>query len=157
MIRRMKAVMRMFAQRRDQRLLDRFFARYQGRTLIVHQGLTLDWLEELLKLGGGGGHFRIDIRQPPGRHSPVSWLAHRFILPLDLPLPVLCDVGPTTIAIRHLRSADRLCHPADIAWILEDMRVRARVHARLSRHSHRLTADMGLAACDNTYEMDLGG
>ncbi len=149
--------MRMFARRRDARLLDQFFARYQGRTLIVHQGLALDWLEELLKLGGGGGHFRIDTRKPPGRHSPVSWLAHRFILPLDLPLPVLCDVGPTTIAIRHLHSAGRPCHPADIAWILEDMRVRARVHATLSRHSHELVADLGLPVADNAYEMDLGG
>lgn len=149
--------MRILAKRRDARLLDRFFARYQGRTLIVHQGLTLDWLEELLKLGGGGGHFRIDTRKPPARHSPVSWLAQRFILPLDLPLPVLCDVGPTTIAIRHLQSAGRLCHPADIAWILEDMRLRVRVHAMLSRHPGGLSTDRGLAVCDNAYEMDLGG
>ncbi len=149
--------MRMYAARRDARLLDRFFARYQGRTLIVHQGLALDWLEELLKLGGGGGHFRIDARQPPGRHSPVSWLAHRFILPLDLPLPVLCDVGPATIAIRHLRVAGRPCHPADLAWILEDMRVRARVHATLSRRAQELVTDLGLPVGDNAYEMDLGG
>ncbi|WP_297396032.1 hypothetical protein [Acidiferrobacter sp.] len=153
----MKALTRMFADRRDARLLDRFFARYQGRTLIVHQGLTLDWLEELLKLGGGGGHFRIDTRKPENRDSPVLWLAHHFILPLNLPLPVLCDVGPATIAIRHLHCAGRLCHPADIAWILEDMRVRARVHAALSRDSHRLVTRLGLAVGDNTYEMDLGG
>ena len=87
----------------------------------------------------------------------MSWLAHRFILPLNLPLPILCDVGPATITVRHLHSAGRLCHPADIAWILEDMRVRARVHATLSRHAHRLTAARGLAVGDNAYEMDLGG
>ncbi len=149
--------MRMYARRRDGRLLDRFFTRYQGRTLIVHQGLTLDWLEELLKLGGGGGHFRIDARQGLDRRSPVSWIAHRFILPLPLPLPVLCDVGPAIITIRHLQSAGRLCHPADIGWILNDMRTRDRVHATLSRRSHELCAQMGLALSDNAYDTDLGG
>ena len=148
--------MRILEDRRDHRRLDRFFARYRGRTLIVHQGLAIDWLEELLKLGGGAGHFRIDVRRAMDPRSPVSWVAHRFILPLDLPLPVLCDVGPAAIAVRHLRTAGRLCHPADIAWILDDMRERSRVHALLSRGTQRLAQQWGLAVDDNAYEIDLG-
>lgn len=148
--------MRVIAGRRDRRRLDWFFSRYRHRTLIVHQGLALDWLEELLKLGGGAGHFRFDARKPLDTKSPVSWLVHRHILPLDLPLPVLCDIGPDRIAVRHLLTKGRLGHPADIAWILDDMRGKSRVHATLIRETGGLTARPGLACDDNAYELDFG-
>ncbi len=148
--------MRALAARRDGRRLDRFFNRYRGRTLLVHRGLALDWLEELLKLGGGAGHFRFDARKPLDTKSPVSWVVHRHILPLDLPLPVLCDIGPDTVAVRHLLAKGRLGHPADIAWILDDMRGRRRVHATLARQPEGLAARPGLPIDDNAYEIDFG-
>jgi hypothetical protein len=99
-----------------------FFQRYRARTLIVHTGLTIDWLEELLKQGGGGGHFRIDARLTPARTpTPVEWVVHGFILPLGLPLPLIARVSDDSIGIRHLVRHGAVCHPTDIAWILEDM------------------------------------
>lgn len=152
----MTGIFRTLARRRDQKRLDRFFARYTRRILIVHQGLTLDWLEELLKIGGGGGYFRIDARQPLDEQSPVSWLTHRFILPLNIPLPLLCDVGTDRLTVRHLRSRGYLCHPADIGWILDDMRNKARFHATLHREPAQLISQHGLAVEDNAYEIDFG-
>lgn len=150
----MTGIFRALARRRDQKRLDRFFARYARRVLIVHQGLGLDWIEELLKIGGGGGYFRIDARQPLDEHSPVSWLTHRFLLPLNVPLPLLCDVGTDHLTVRHLQSRGRLCHPADIGWILDDMRKRTRFHATLRREASQLISQHGLAVEDNAYEID---
>ncbi|MHB1670578.1 MAG: hypothetical protein ACYCVM_00740 [Acidiferrobacter sp.] len=152
----MKVFMRAIATRRDHRRLDWFFGRYRGRTLIIHQGLTVDWLEELLKLGGGGRHFRFDARTPLDAKNAVSWVVHRYIVPLELPLPVLCDVGCDTITVRHLLTRGRLGHPADIAWILDDMRDKSRVHATLTREAHRLATRPGLPTADNAYEVDFG-
>ncbi len=148
--------MRAITVRRDRRRLDWFFSRYRGRTLIVHQGLALDWLEELLKLGGGGRHFRFDARKPLDTKNAASWVVHRYILPLELPLPVLCDVGGDTVAVRHLLTRGRLGHPADIAWILDDMRNKSRVHATLIREARHLATRPGLPVADNTYEIDFG-
>lgn len=153
----MASVLRALAARRDQKTLERFFARFSGRTLIVHKGLTLDWLEELLKLGGGAGHFRIDARQPPDRKSPVLWVTHRFILPLELPLPLLCDVGAEEITVRHLLSRGRLGHPADVAWILDDMRGKSRRHGLLVKTGAQLVAHRELPVEDNAFDWDVGG
>jgi len=149
-------IFRALMHRRDRKRLRRFFARYAGRTLIVHQGLAIDWLEELLKLGGGAGHFRIDARHPLDGKSPVLWVTHRFILPLHLPLPVLCDIGKDAIQIRHLMSRGHLCHPADIGWILDDVRYKSRRHAVLTSASWRLIARYELPVSDNAYELDFG-
>lgn len=153
----MASVLRALAIRRDQKTLERFFARFAGRTLIIHKGLTMDWLEELLKLGGAAGHFRIDARQAPERKSPVLWVTHRFILPLELPLPLLCDIRDDHIAVRHLRSRGRLGHPADVAWILDDMRQKSRRHALLVKTGAQLTAHHELPVDDNAFEWDFGG
>ena len=112
--------------------------------------------EELLKLGGGGGHFRIDARQALDTRSPVSWIMHRFILPLAVPRPLLCAIEGDVIAIRHLLTrGGRTCHPADIAWILSDMRTRGRCHATLKRRATGLEACAGISCDDNAYEIDL--
>ncbi len=145
---------RALALHRDRRRLDRFFARYRGRTLIVHQGLGLDWLEELLKLGGAAGHFRIDARCTDTDASPVLWVTHRFLLPLALPLPLLCAVADDTIAVRHLTVRGRPCHPADVGWILEDMCAKSRCHARLRRSEAALSVQRELAPEDNGYELN---
>lgn len=150
----MISVLRALAARRDQKTLRQFFARYAGRTLIIHKGLTMDWLEELLKLGGAAGHFRIDARQAADRKSPVLWITHHFILPLELPLPLLCDVGKDCIAVRHLRSQGRLGHPAEIGWILDDMRHKSRRHALLVETRGRLVAQRELPPDDNAFEWD---
>lgn len=134
---------------------DRFFARYTGRTLIVHAGLSVQWMEELLKVGGGGGHFRFDTRQPPDhKPTPVEWVVHEFILPLHLPLPLLMQVGLNDIAVRHLTDRGYTRHPADIAWLLEDMKSerdggRGRVHARLRSGAAGFIVERGIPPEDN--------
>jgi len=147
----------LFTRRRDRKRLDRFFTRYAHRALIIHGGLTLDWLDELLKVGGGGGYFRIDARPSADPQSPVSWLTHRFILPLKLPLPLICDVKEHHIAIRHLHTRRGICHPADIAWILDDIRHKSRAHAILHRETGALLCEKGMPPEDNDYEMDFTG
>src|SRR5690554_4437179 len=47
--------------------IERFFERFGRRTVIVHRGFDPEWLEQLLKLPGGAGHFRVDARRAPGR------------------------------------------------------------------------------------------
>lgn len=142
-------------RRRDRKRLERFFTCYAGRTLIVHQGLGIDWLEELLRSAGAAAHFRIDTRPLPGPETPVSWVATHFIASLNLPLPVLCDVGSETIQIRHLRSRTHLCHPAEIAFILDDMRRQKRRHVLLVNTHDSLITHRELPLDDNGFELDL--
>ncbi len=153
----MRALLRFLRGRSDAWPLDAFFGRFANRTLILHDGLTLEWLTELLKVGGGGGHFRLNIRQPSGPHpTPIEWVVHHDILPLQLPLPLVCAVGTDRIDIRHLRVRGRVCHPADIAWILDDMRTRGRRHATLQRKDGTLHPSCDLPVDDNAYEIDCG-
>ena len=51
-------------------------------------------------------------------------------------------------------SQGRLCHPADIGWILDDMRHKSRRHALLSDASWELNARHELATDDNACEID---
>ncbi|MFO7955305.1 hypothetical protein [Thioalkalivibrio sp.] len=129
--------------------MERFRGRYTGRSLIVHQGFTGDWLEELLKQPGGGGHFRIDSRALPRRRpSPVEWLLQTHILPLELPQPLFLDVREDAILIRHLKRGEHTVHPSEIAWFLEELDTRH--HARLVfAEDGGLNVHTGLPVDDN--------
>lgn len=144
--------------RRRSRETDRaqkFLQRYTGRTLIVHAGLSIAWLEELLREGGGGAHFRVDVRLIDGpATTPVEWLARVYLSKLDLPLPLLLDVASDSIKVRHLQRGGRLCLATDVAWILEDMRTRNRVHATLLITNEGLKTITGMAVDDNRYAID---
>jgi len=110
----------------------RFLDRYTGRSLIVHQGFSGDWLEELLKQPGGGGHFRIDSRRLPRRRpTPVEWLVQTHILPLELPQPLFLDVREDAVLVRHLTRGGTPVHPSEIAWFLEELDQRHHVRLRL--------------------------
>lgn len=142
-------------RRRAERLAHEFFRKFAGRTLIVHAGLGVSWIEELLKLGGGGAHFRIDTRGPASRpETAVEWLVRNAIVPQALPLPVVVLVDPNRLRIRHLRDGKHVCHPASIAWILEDIRDRNRVHVELVYVDGRFTATRPLAIDDNRSGME---
>lgn len=131
-----------------------FFARYRGRSLILHAGLPVAWLEELLQQGGGGAHFRLDARTLPGdtRASPVEFFAREYLLPLELPLPILVKVDAERVAVRHLQRYGGLCHPSDIAWILDDIKERARVHACCIRKGNTVEVVRGIPVSDNAIE-----
>ncbi len=110
--------------------MERFRSRYDGRSLIVHQGFNGDWLEELIKQPGGGGYFRMDSRPLPRRRpTPVEWLVQNHILPLELPQPLFLDVREDAILVRHLTRGKHAVHPSEIAWFLEELDTRH--HARL--------------------------
>jgi len=112
------------------RFLPRFRRRFTGRSLIVHRGFPPQWLEELLKQPGGGGHLRVDARGlPAARPTPVEWLVQTHVLPLELPQPLLLQVRAADVLVRHLQRGDRVVHPSEIAWFQEELE--ARHHARL--------------------------
>lgn len=142
-------------RRRVERLARQFFGKFAGKTLIVHAGLGVAWIEELLKLGGGGGHFRIDVRRSEsGPETPVEWLVRHAIVPQQLPLPVIIVVDANRLRVRHLRDGQHLCHPVSIAWILEDIRVRDRVHVELTYLKGVFHVARPLAVEDNRSGMD---
>lgn len=127
--------------------LERFLARYRGRTLIVHAGFPSDWLEELLKQPGGGGHFRIDSRQTGGDPTPVEWLVRRHLLPLDLPRPLLVKVTADALYVRHLTRGGEAVHPSEIYWLLDE--IEDRHHARLLIDGASLRVQVGIDPSDN--------
>lgn len=128
--------MRFFLRRRQgpKWLRQRFLDRFAGRTIIVHSGFPPEWLEELLRQPGGGGHFRLDVRHINDRHpTPIEWFAREHVLPLGLPLPLLVHVGDRHIRIRHLTRGEQPVHPAEIQWFLDEMDERHHVRLRITR------------------------
>lgn len=109
-------------------------------------------MRELLTVGGRGGHFRFDIRQsqsqPP---SPLDWIIRKHVLELGLPLPLLLKVDHQTIWVRHLTRHEAICHPADIAWILDE--IEGSFHAALRREADGLHVEAGLPPQDNDVEL----
>ncbi|WP_018869029.1 MULTISPECIES: hypothetical protein [unclassified Thioalkalivibrio] len=135
---------------RPARQMERFRARYTGRSLIVHRGFSGDWLEELLKQPGGGGHFRIDSRRlPAGRGAtPVEWLVQTHVLPLELPQPLFLDIREEAMLARHLVRGEHVVHPSEIAWFLEELDTRH--HARLEFvGNEHMRAEVGIPVEDN--------
>lgn len=134
--------------------LARFLARFAGRTLIVHAGLSPGWLEELLKEGGGAGHFRFDVRHPRAEPpTPIEWVVHRQLLPLGLPLPFLVKVESGRLLLRHLRRRGAPLHPSEIAWILRE--IETRHHWHLVRQGEGLAPHAGLVPEDNRVEIEV--
>ncbi|ACL74309.1 hypothetical protein Tgr7_3241 [Thioalkalivibrio sulfidiphilus HL-EbGr7] len=130
------------------RLRQQFLERFTGRTLIVHEGFPPEWLEELLKQPGGGGHFRLDVRQINVRKpSPIEWFVREHVLPLGLPLPLLVRVSPPELRVRHLRRGNHAVHPSEIQWFLEELDTRA--HATLRVTDTGFTAEPGIPVSDN--------
>jgi hypothetical protein len=144
------------SRRRDPHtLLARFLERYMNRTIIVHEGLDLGWIEELLKQAGGGGHFRIDARQSPGDEpTPVEWLVHQHVLALGLPLPLIIQVREDGIRIRHLRQGQRTVHPSELLWLLDE--IGSRYHALLRPVPDGLHVERSIAVDDNRIEGPYG-
>lgn len=125
-----------------------FAARFAGRTLIVHAGLSPGWIAELQREGGGGAHFRIDVRQrPAGPLTPVEWMVRRHILPLACPLPLLVKVEPDCLRLRHLTRSGVPVHPSEIVWMLEELPQRA--HWTLHGGSGGWRAERGMPFSDN--------
>lgn len=138
--------------------LGRFLDRYRGRTLIVHAGFPGDWLEELLKQPGGGGHFRIDSRQAAGDPTPVEWLVQRHLLSLGLPLPLIVKVTPAALYVRHLDRGGQPVHPSEIYWLLDE--IEERHHACLRVEGATLHVETGIDPADNeakSFLDSLGG
>jgi len=133
----------------------RFLERFAGRVLIVHEGLPGDWLEELFKIPGGAGYFRVDARRhPEGRPTPVEWLVHEYVLPLELPLPVLLSVSGEVVRVRHLTDRGQPRHPSDIAWMLDE--IDTRHHAVLKPQGEGFSVERVLAVEDNAVETPYG-
>lgn len=148
-----------FLRRRSnpRKLREAFLARYAGRHLILHRGLDPFWVEELLKEPGGMGHFRIDLRQQPGkRPTPVEWVAHEQIAPLALPLPLLAAVDREgRITLRHLTRGGEAFHPSELAWLRDELD--QRFHARLHPAAEGgFEVEWGIPVEDNTIETDYG-
>jgi len=139
-----------------------FFDRYAGRTLIIHQGLPEGWLGKLVHEPGGGGHFRIDVRQPAFRADvpmrelyPVQYVVREHLLPLKLPLPLLVKVEDRDhLRARHLRRHGGVCDPAEVAMILDDMTQRP--NALLVPDNGGFAVDWVLETEDNRVETPYG-
>lgn len=137
-------------------LRDRFLERYDGRVLIVHAGFPPEWLEELLKQPGGGGYFRIDCRSLERRHpSPVEWLVGEYVLPLELPLPLLAQVRSGSLRLRHLRRSSSIVHPSEILWLLDELETRH--HVLLEVKGDGFAIRRGIDIGDNEALSMLGG
>ncbi|WP_369573350.1 hypothetical protein [Acidithiobacillus sp. IBUN Pt1247-S3] len=134
-------------------LLDRFFTRFARRSIIVHAGFAEGYFGELLEQPGGGGHFRVDLRiaasTPP---SPMDWVVHKQVLPLELPVPLLIQVDEDCLYIRHLVQGKSTGHPSEILWMMDA--IRERYHARLLRSGASLLVERGMDTSDNRIDYD---
>lgn len=131
-----------------------FRERFTGRTIIVHEGLSIGWVAELMKEAGGGGHFRFDARNAPGpRPTPIEWFVHRYVLAHGLPLPLLLRVENDRVLVRHLERRGRIVHPSEIYWMLREMP--QRVHLELCFDDDEVIARPKLPVDDNAVDFAL--
>jgi len=128
--------------------------RFAGKTIIVHEGLSIGWVSELLKEAGGGGHFRIDVRKIQGRRlTPVEWVVRQWIAPQNLPLPLLVKIESGQLYLRHLTRHNHPVHPSEIYWMLGEFPARA--HAILRASGQGFLAERGLSVSDNDINYDV--
>lgn len=133
--------------------LARFFDRFRRQVIIVHRGFAAEWLEALFKLPGGAGYFRFDVRQAPGwRPTPIEWVVHRHVMPLELPVPLLMKVGREELLLRHLTRDGKVLDPSEIGWMLDE--IETRHHARLVRSGDAFEVERGLPVGDNDIDYD---
>lgn len=131
-----------------------FRERFTGRTIIVHEGLSIGWVAELMKEAGGGAHFRFDMRKAPDtRPTPIEWFVHRQVLPHGLPLPMLLRVEDACVRVRHLVRNGRIVHPSEIYWMLREMP--QRVHLELRFDNDEVIARAKLPVDDNAVDYAL--
>ena len=135
-------------------LRTRFLQRFTGRTIIVHDGLSIGWVSELNKEAGGGAHFRIDARNVPDRKpTPIEWVVHHHILPHKLPLPLLVKVNDAQLLIRHLTRNHAPVHPSEIYWMLGEFPERA--HLILTVGGKGFAVTRGIPVSDNAVDFDV--
>ena len=134
-------------------LRDRFLARFAGRTVIVHAGLSIGWVGELVKEAGGGAHFRIDARRIPShRPTPIEWVVHQHLMPHKIPMPFLLKVDGEHLLIRHLVRNDMPVHPSEIYGMLGEFPIRH--HLKLSVAGKGFIAAQGISIADNEVNFD---
>lgn len=134
-------------------LRERFLTRFAGKTIIVHDGLSIGWVSELMKEAGGGAHFRIDARRAPGRRpTPIEWVVHQYLLPHKLPLPVLVKVDGRRLLVRHLVRNEMPVHPSEIYWMLGEFP--GRCHLQLQASGKGFLPERGMSVADNVVDFD---
>lgn len=159
----MKTVWGRLRPPRKPALREAFFARYAGCSLLVHAGFPEQWLGKLVHEPGGGGHFRIDTRQPaysaprlPRRPLGVHWVIRSHILPLGLPLPLLVRANVDhSLLVRHLQRHGGICDPAEVGPLYEDMLARPHYCLRPAADGG-FTAEAVLSPDENTMETPYG-
>ena len=123
--------------------------------MIVHAGMTVGWVSELLKEAGGAGHFRFDIRQQIGsKPTPIEWVIYQHVVPLQLPLPLLIKVEKENLYLRHLIRNGKPVHPSEIFWMLKEFPKNAHRVLRVSGKS--FIAEDGMPISENTIDYDAG-
>lgn len=138
-------------------LRDRFLQRFDGRMIVMHDGLSIGWVSELLKEAGGGGVFRFDLRPPlSGRPTPIEWVGHRWVASQGLPLPVLVRVRDGELQLRHLTRNGHPVHPSEINWMLPEMDA-GRVHMVLRRSGEGFLPARGIPVSDNAVRFEIDG
>lgn len=134
-------------------LRERFLARFTGKTIIVHDGLSIGWVSELVKEAGGGAHFRIDARRLPGRRpTPIEWVVHQHLLPHKLPMPLLVKVEGEHLLVRHLVRNEMPVHPSEIYWMLTEFP--DSYHLKLSAAGRSFIASRGMSVADNAVNLN---
>lgn len=134
--------------------LEAFRARFAGRTIIVHRGLSPDWVDELTKQPGGAGHFRIDARRlPASQPTPIEWVAQNAFSH-GLPLPLILRVEAEGLRVRHLTRAGEPVHPSEIAWMLKELP--RRYHLFLRFEGQGFAAVPGIPVTDNRVSFEEG-
>lgn len=134
-------------------LRERFLARFAGRSIIVHTGLSIGWVGELVKEAGCGQLFRIDARRPPSRRpTPIEWVVHQHLMGHHLPTPFIVKVVGSELWVRHLVRNDMPVHPSEITWMLSEFP--DNYHLKLTAAGKGFIAERGMSVAENAINLD---
>lgn len=124
---------------------------FDNKTLIIHAGLESNWLEELLKQPGGGGHFRVNCTTFSNQPTATERFVQTFIEPLGLPKPIFLKISGGNVWVRHLLSGERFVLPSDVSWIQGE--IETRFHYRLGCNANgKIESVSGLAVTENSID-----
>lgn len=128
-------------------------ARLDGKSIILHSGFPPDWLPELLRQPGGGGHIRINLSLQNNKNpTALEAFLYRHVVPLPGAIPGMVKIEQENIFIRGLIRAEQWMHSYEAGDLLNEINQRFHYRLDFSQATPRVEVGLDLNQNDILYD-----